>query len=57
MQCNVIFLQHTKAETNNIVFLYIQNICNLNTWHFPFPSRFQDINKLFVLADIQIKED
>ena len=55
--CNVIFLQHTKAESDNIVFLYIQNISILNTWRFPFPLQFQDINKLFVLADIQIKEN
>ena len=55
--CNVIFLQHTKAESDNIVFLYIQNISNLNTWRFPFPSQFHDINKLFVLADIQIQGD
>lgn len=55
--CNVIFLQHRKAKSNNFVLLYIQNISNLNTSHFPFPSQFQDMNKLFVLADIQIKGD
>ena len=55
--CNVIFLQHTWGESNNIVFLYIQNISNLNTWRFPFPLQFQNINKLFVLADIQIKKN